>query len=136
MNVQYPNIGNQVTLINTNKYYLQSLGSLSASTDKLNKENIRKLCESFIKKFNYFADVYHFLADEEKAWVLHVLHYLSADKRFIPYKKVKTYKDLLAQPEGRFFAETEFYSLIRNEIMGDKEYEDVRKFFKKFKRSK
>ena len=45
------------------------------------------------------------------------------------YEKVKTYEDLLAQPEGRFFAKTEFYSFLRNEIIGNKEYEDVRKFY-------
>ena len=43
---------------------------------------------------------------------------------------MKTYKDLLGQPESRFFAKTEFYNSLRNKIIGDKEYEDVKKFYK------
>ena len=113
-NIQYASIGDQAKFIDTIKYYHQLLGSLSASIDTLDKKNIRKSCKSFIKKFNYFSDVYNSLADEEKAWVL---DYLSADKGAIPYEKVKTYEDLLAQPESRFFAKTKFYSSLRNEII-------------------
>ena len=92
------NIGNQLKFIETIKYYQQSLGSLSASTNELEK-NIMNSCESFIKKFNYFSDVFNSLADQEKAWVF---NYLTAGKEMIPYEMVKTSEDLLAQPESRF----------------------------------
>ena len=43
-------------------------------------EEHKDIMEIFLKKFNYFSDVYNSLADEEKAWVL---KYLFAGKGVI-----------------------------------------------------
>ena len=59
-----------------------------------------------------------------------MLNYLTPGKGVIPYEKVKTSEDLLAQPERVGFAKTKFYSSLRNEVMGSKGYGNVRKFYK------
>ena len=47
----------------------------------------------------------------------------------IPYEKIKSHKDLDAVPEMEFFSKTKFYSLLKNEIISDEEYENVKKFW-------
>lgn len=49
-NVQYANIGNQVKLLETIKYYQQSLASLAASANEIEKANIRKNERSLYKE--------------------------------------------------------------------------------------
>ena len=48
--VQYANIGNQVKLLETIKYYQQSLASLAASANEIEKANIRKNERSLYKE--------------------------------------------------------------------------------------
>ena len=67
------------------------------------------------------------LPDDEKNWVL---DYLCEGKGVIPYEKIKTYEDLDAAPEGEFFSKTEFYSTLRNEIIDDQSYENVKRFWR------
>ena len=43
-------------------------------------------------------------------------------------KKLK-HKYLDCVPEGKFFGKTEFYSSLRNEIIGNDDYENVKKFW-------
>ena len=71
------------------------------------------------------SPVFNSLSEENKNWVL---GYLCGWKAVIPYEKIKTFDDLDCVPEGEFFTETEFYSSLRNEIISDEDYENV-KFF-------
>ena len=48
----------------------------------------------------------------------------------IPYEKIKTYEDLDVTPEGEFFSKTEFYSTLRNAIIDDQSYDNVKRFWK------
>ena len=61
------------------------------------------------------------LAEDEKNWVLDCL---CGCKGVIPYEKIKSHKDLDAAPKS------EFYSLLNNEIIDDKSYESVKKFWR------
>ena len=66
------------------------------------------------------------LSDEEKNWVL---DYMSDGKGVISYEKIKFFDDLNAVPEqDRFFAKTEFYRMLMDEIISNDECERVRKF--------
>ena len=48
----------------------------------------------------------------------------------IPYEKIKTYEDLDVTPEGEFFSKTKFYSTLRNTIIDDQSYDNVKRFWK------
>ena len=48
----------------------------------------------------------------------------------IPYEKIKTYEDLDVTPEGEFFSKTKFYSTLRNTIIDDQSYGNVKRFWK------
>ena len=48
----------------------------------------------------------------------------------IPYEKIKTLEDLDVTPEGEFFSKTEFYSTLRNAIIDDQSYDNVKRFWK------
>ena len=56
------------------------------------------------------------MVDDEKNWML---DYLCGGKGEMPYEKIKSHEDLNAVPKGDFFSKTEFYSLLKNEIIDD-----------------
>ena len=59
--------------------------------------------------------------------------YLCGAKRVIRYEKIKIYHDLQSVPENDFFSKTEFYSLLKNEIIDDESHENVKRFWKLFR---
>ena len=125
--IQYANIGNQIMFINTIKYYQQSLSSLVSSADEKGKEDIRKSMLDFLKKHRYFLEVFDFLTEEEKKWVL---SYLFEGKGVTPDKIIKCYTNLEARPEpGMIFEKLEFYSLLKNETISDTVYKNAKKFY-------
>lgn len=66
------------------------------------------------------------MSDKNKEWIL---EYLSGGKGIIPYKKIKSHEDLKGVPEGEFFSKSEFYNSLKNEIISDQDYENVKKFW-------
>ena len=126
INVQYANIGCQVKFIDKIKYYQKSLSFLAKYANKAEKINIRQSCRKFIEKNETYSLVFNSLLEENKN---SVLDYLCGEKGVIPYEKIKTHKDLDCVPEGKFFGKTEFYSSLRNEIIGNDDYENVKKFW-------
>lgn len=69
-NVQYANIGLQVTFTDTIKYYQQSLVSLAASANEEGKANIRNSYQIFLLQNEDYSSVFNRLGDEEKNFVL------------------------------------------------------------------
>ena len=121
-NVQYSSIGTKVKLIDTIKYYQQSLSSLTKNANYVEKKNVRQSCRRFIENKAIFSLVFNSLSDENQNWVL---EYLCEVKGVIPYEKIKTDEDLNCVPEGDFFTKTEFYSSLKNKIISDEDYENV-----------
>ena len=111
--------------IDTIKYYQQSLASLAKSVDQTKKSRIRSSCQKFTKKkSNLFCKLFE-LDDENKEWIL---EYLSGGKGVKPYKKIKLHEDLNCVPKGKFFDKSEFYSSLKNKIILNQGYENVKKF--------
>lgn len=125
-NVQYANIGLQVTFTDTIKYYQQSLVSLAASANEEGKANIRNSYQIFLLQNEDYSSVFNRLGDVKKNVVLDCL---SEGEGVIPYEKIKSYEGLDAEPEGAFFGKTEFFSSLKIEIISDKDYENVKKFW-------
>ena len=51
-------------------------------------------------------------------------------KGVIHNEKIKSHEDSNSVPKGGFFSKTEFYSSLKNEIIDDKSYESIKKFWK------
>ena len=102
-----------------------SLSSLGKNGNEVEKENIRHNCKKFIVDNLTYSPVFLSLSEENKIKILDSLY---GGKGVILYKKIKTWEDLDIIPEGEFFSKTEFYSLLKNEIMGDEDYENVKRF--------
>ena len=80
---------------------------------KPKKINLRQSC----RKFNS-------LSEENKNWVL---DYLYGGKGVIPYGKIKLFDELDCAPNGEFFTKAEFHSSLKNEIISNEGYENVKK---------
>ena len=59
-----------------------------------------------------------------------VFGYLCRGKGVIPYEKIETFDDLDCVPKDEFFNKAEFSSSLRNEIISDEDYENVKKIGK------
>ena len=105
-------IHNQIRLIDTVKYYQQSLASLAASMTDLERANIRKNYRRFL------AEKLMFLTDDQEAWVL---DYLSSGKGMIPYQMITDFDSLKKVPRK------DFYSELKEKDISDEEYENVKK---------
>ena len=55
---------------------------------------------------------------------------MSGGKGVILYKKIKTQEDLDVVPKGEFFSKIEFYSTLMDEIIGEVDCENMRKFWR------
>ena len=92
---------------------------------------IRRECEKFIKKDPKFALKFNLCSDEEKDWVL---NYLSTGKVTIPYEMITGFDSLnIELEEGNFFLPHHFYSSLKDDVMTDEEYENVKKFYQTMK---
>ena len=67
------------------------------------------------------------LSEDDKKWILDYL----CTKGVFPYDEIESYEDLDCVPAGEFFRITEFYSLLKNEIMKRDKYENVKTFWQK-----
>ena len=115
-NFQYANISSQVKFIDTIRYYQQSL---SKSIHQTKKRHIQSSCKKIYRKNPTYSANFLSLSDENKEWIL---EFLSRGKGVIPYEKIKLHEDLNCVPEGEFFNKSEFYSLLKNEIILDQDY--------------
>ena len=125
-NAQYANIGLQGKFIDSIKYYQKALASLVAIANEEEKVNISNCCQKFLLQNEHCSSVFKSLTDEEKNFLL---DYFSEGKGVIPYERLKSYEDLDAESEGGFFAKTEFFSSLKNKIILDADYENVKKFW-------
>ena len=99
---------------------------MTKKASELEKKYIRSSCLKFTQNNKTYSWPFISLAEHEKNWVL---DYLCEGKGVIPYKKIKSHKDLDAAPKGNFFSKTKFYSLLKNEIIDGKSYKSVKKFW-------
>ena len=122
-NDQYANIGCHVKFIDTIKYCQQLLSSIAKNANEAGKINIRHSCRKFVKKNETYSSVFNSISEGNKNWVL---DYLCGGKGVIPYQMIKTFDDLDCVLD---FTKMEFYSSLRNEIISDENYENVKKLW-------
>ena len=118
-------IGNEVMFIDTVKYFQQSLGSLASNLTENEKLVIWKECKKFIKKDENLARKFNLCSKEDQKWVS---EYLSTGKGTIPYEMITGYDSFDISPDDEnFFLPHHFYSSLKDKIMANEEYENVKK---------
>lgn len=124
-NIQYINIGSQVKFIDTIRYYQQSLASLATSANEEEKAN-RNCSGIFILQNEDYSSAFNTLSNKEKNFVL---DFSSDGKGVIPYQKIKSEEDLDGEPEEGFFVNIDFFSLLKNRVISDEDYENIKTFW-------
>ena len=110
-NINFTNIGNQVTFIDTIKYFQQSLGMLASDLTDNEKFAIRTECEKFIKKDENLSKKFNSCLKEDQEWIL---DYLSTGQRTIPYQMKTRHNSLDITPDdGIFFFHIIFIQTLK-----------------------
>ena len=95
------------------------------------KYAISRECDKFIKNNPRLSKKYLSRTEEGQKGVL---KYLSTGKGTISYEMITRYNSLdIAQGHGEFFLPHQFYSNLKDSIMTDEEYENVKKFYQTMK---
>ena len=98
-NISFANIGNQITFLDTIKYFQQNLDALANSLTDSVKSAISTEWEKFIKKDENLAKNFSSCTKEEQKWVL---NYLSTGKGTILYEMITRYDSLDIKPDKAF----------------------------------
>ena len=125
--INYASIDN-FKFIDSIKYYQTSLGQLSETTDKNEKEKIRELTLQFLTNHDYFSSVWKKLTFEQRETILEII---ISGKGVIPYEKIETIHSLsVIKPEnGIFFTKDEFFSMLKDQEVDNDSYENAKKLF-------
>ena len=100
---------------------------MSETLSDIEKSNIAKLTEQFIKTHSYFSGVWKKLHFVDKKKVIDIM---VSGKGIIPYEKVETIKSLSAKPEnGVFFTRDEFFSSLKGESVDEISYQNAKTLF-------
>lgn len=110
---------NQVRLIDTVKYYQQSLDNLASSMTEIEKENVRKNFKRFLAYRLMFCN------DEQEKWIL---DYLSSGKGIILYQMIKNFDSLKITPKDDFFYRKDFYSSLKEKDISEKDMKTLKNY--------
>ena len=129
--VNFASIGNQVRFLDAVKYYQQSLTAFASSLTDDERAAIYSEREKYLLSDSVLSKRFLYCTKEEKKWVL---DYLSSGKGIIPYKLVCDFDSLSIAPEdGNFFKLHKFYLSMKDSVLSEEEYENLKKFYKTLK---
>ena len=107
------------------------MSALANSLTDNEKSAISKECERFLRNDEKLGQKFLSCTEEEQEWVL---NYLCTGKGTIPYEMITRYNSLDVKPEnGEFFLPHQFFSTLKDNILSDEEYKNVKKFYQTMK---
>ena len=89
-------------------------------------------CQKYIMKDDKFSKIFSELSTSDREWVL---NYLSCGKGTIQYEMITDFDSLNISPDKDFFEFHQFYSNMKDTVISDEEYQNVKKFYKLLKMS-
>ena len=117
--------------IDTIKYFQQSSRALASNLTENKNLVIRKECKKLVKKDENLTRKFNLCSKEGREWML---DYLPTGKGKIPYGMITRYDSLDISPDGgNFFLTHDFYSSLKDEIMTNEEYENVKALYQTMK---
>ena len=122
--VNFSNMGRQMKIIDTMKYFQTSLAQTASTTTVEEKEKIKKIMLQVLVRHVYFGKVWSTLTANVREKLLDVL---SSGKGMIPSEKIIVVNNSLdTKPEKGFFEESEFYSFLKQKFITKCDYETVK----------
>ena len=122
-NVNFANIGSQVKIIDTLKYYQTTLTNITSTTDEIEKSQIKKTVQNFLLKHTYFSKHWPDINETDNDKILDII---SEDKGALPYEKIIDINSLQISPENAFFDHTEFFSNLNQANVPCKIYDNMK----------
>ena len=117
--------------IDTIKYFQQSSRALASNLTENKNLVIRKECKNLVKKDENLTRKFNLCSKEGRQWML---DYLPTGKGKIPYEMITRFDSLDISPDdGNFFLTHDFYSSLKDEIMTNEEYENVKALYQTMK---
>ena len=83
-------------------------------------------------KDDKFSKIFSELSTSDKEWVL---NYLSCGKGTIQYEMITDFDSLNISPDKDFFEIHQFYPSMKDTVISDEEYQNVKRFYKLLKMS-
>ena len=83
-------------------------------------------------KDDKFSKIFSELSTSDKEWVL---NYLSSGKGTIQYEMITDFDSLNISPDKDFFEIHQFYPSMKDTVISDEEYQNVKRFYKLLKMS-
>ena len=106
VNVNFTNIGSQIKIIDTLKYYQTMFADITTTADEVEKDKIKKCVQEFLSKHAYFSKIWLDIDESDKEKILDIV---AEGKGALPYEKIVDVNSLQATPENVFFDHTEFF---------------------------
>ena len=129
--INFASIGNQIQFIDTIEYFQQSLSALANNLTNKEKSAISRECGKFLRTDSQLSERFLLCMEEEKQWTL---NYLLSGKGTIPYELTTEYDSLdIVLDNGDFFLPHSVYSNLKDTVLSDEEYENVKKIYKTMK---
>ena len=122
-NVNFANIGAQVKIIDTLKYYQTSLANIATTADETEKSKIKSSIQLFLSKHEYFSNIWANLIEKDQNKILDIV---TEGKGALPYEKIVNINSLGIAPDESFFKHTEFYSSLNQSNISFEIYENMK----------
>ena len=126
VNVNFANIGSQIKIIDTLKYYQITLANITATSDEIEKDKIKKCVQMFLSEQVYFSKIWAGIGESDKEKILDIM---AEGKGALPYEKIIDVNSLQLEPENVFFDHTEFFSSLNQCNISCKIYENMKYLF-------
>ena len=123
VNVNFTNIGSQIKIIDTLKYYQTMFADITTTADEVEKDKIKKCVQVFLSKHAYFSKIWLDIDESDKEKILDIV---AEGKGALPYEKIVDVNSLQATPENVFFDHTEFFSSLNQCNISFKIYENMK----------
>ena len=106
------------------------MGGLANSLTSSEKATINDERRKYLIKDEKLLKIFLNLSETDQEWVL---NYLCSGKGTIPYELISDFDSLNISPDKNFFATHQFYSNMKDSVISEEDYNNVKKFYKLLK---
>ena len=117
----FGNISSKMRLIDSLKFYQESLGELFFTLTDEEKLAVKKLAKRFLNEHLYFSTVWSYLSPKKKDKILEII---SEGKGIIPYEFIVDMESFFIKPENEFWEKSCFFSELKQSAVNDEDYEN------------
>ena len=126
----YGNISSEIKLIDSLKFYQQSLGELSSTLTLEEKIAVKNLAEKFLNEHHYFSTIWPYLLINKKNKILEIIAQWNG---VIPYETIVDMESFFIKPDKDFWEKSEFFSELKLSTVNNEDYENSKYLYETLK---